>query len=288
MKSTQGQPIIKVDVPQIFQLQYDEAGREAVKKVLTDYKDTKAALVTLDIKSQGPVRGSNIYFRNAVVNAYRQITGENVHPINARESEIALANDTLTDPTSTYEDLGLIVYPKEGVNPNLWENLREQVKSDFPNVKLSKPFVITGLMNVVKNSTYENGLGLNADELTEVYNVPILNRKTGKFDSSDKGLHKTGFPSKLGRGNRTLYVDNNNGVFGFYRYGNLSLNARGENLAGSNVNGRVNVVRNFSSGSLDERVAKLEQERLKKEKELQQQYELAVKQVRNIKLRRII
>ena len=199
MKSTQGQPIIKVDVPQIFQLQYDEAGREAVKKVLTDYKDTKAALVTLDIKSQGPVRGSNIYFRNAVVNAYRQITGENVHPINARESEIALANDTLTDPTSTYEDLGLIVYPKEGVNPNLWENLREQVKSDFPNVKLSKPFVITGLMNVVKNSTYENGLGLNADELTEVYNVPILNRKTGKFDSSDKGLQKTGFPSKLGR-----------------------------------------------------------------------------------------
>ena len=253
MKSTQGKPIIQMNVPYIFQLEYDESGREAVKKVLEDYKDTVAALGTFNVKAQGHVRGSNIYSRFALADAYREITKEDVRPINARESEIALVNKTLTDPTSTYEDLGLIVYPIKGANHSLWQYLREQVKSNFPKVNLNKPFIITGLANVVENSSLENKLGLELNELTEVYNVPILNKKGDSdynFDSEDKELQKTGFPSKLGRGNRTLYTASD-GVRRFYRNVDLSLSARNDDLAFSNDAGRVHLVKNFSNVLFD-------------------------------------
>ncbi|MEK6835265.1 MAG: hypothetical protein AABX61_03320, partial [Nanoarchaeota archaeon] len=253
---------------------------EAVRKVLTDYKGTRAALDTFNVGAQGPVKGSNIYSRFALANAYREISKENIRPINPRESEIALANDALTDQTSTYEDLGLAVYSKEGSNPKLWKNLREQVKSNFANVNLSKPFVITGLMKVVKDSNYEDGLKLDADELTEVYNVPILNKKTGSFDTKDPQLQKTGFPSKLGKGNRTLYTSDN-GVQGFFRNGNLVLDARYDNLADSNDDGRVHFVKNFSSGNLEELVAKLEQERIKEQETLDKRFEKAKKVLLN-------
>ena len=280
IKSTKGQPLIQVQVPEIFQLQYDQAGKEAVKKVLTDYKDTRVALDTLDVKAKGSVRGSNIYFRFAVGNAYRQITQENIHPINARESEIALANDTLTDPKSTYEDLGLIVYPNKGVNEKLWQYLREQVQGNFPKVNLRKPFVITGLANVIKNPSLEHELGLELNELTEAYNVPILIKGDGSFTSQDPQLQKTGFPSKLGKGNRTLYTAKD-GLRRLVRFRGLDLGAWYADLANSCDGGRVNVVKNFSSGNLDELVAKLEQERLKAQESLNQRFEKAKKVLLN-------
>jgi hypothetical protein len=274
IKSIEGKPLMKVQIPEIFQLQYDQAGKEAVKKVMQDYKGTRIALDTFNINSKGPVKGSNIYSRFALLNAYREITKENLRPINARESEIALANDALIDPNSTYEDLGLIVYPKEGTNPKIGKYLREQVKSDFKGVKLDKPFIITGLMNVVKNDRYEYELRLDFNELTDVYNVLVLSRETGKFDSKDLRLQKTGFPSKLGKGNRTLYIGNN-GVRRFCRDGGLDLGAGGDGLANSSDGGRVNVVRNFSSENLEELVVKLGQERLKEQEALDQRFEKA-------------
>ena len=246
MKPTQGQPLFQVDVPYIFQAQYDEIGREAVKKVLSDYKDTRAALDTLNPKEKGPIRGSNIYFRSALGNAYRELVSQeilpqDVLPINPRESEIALANNTLTDPTKTYEDLGLSVYPKEGYNPVLWKHLREQVKSHFKDsVDLKLPFIVTGLMNVIKDDKFEYGLRLDyIPELTQMYNVPILaQEEIDSFSSEDPELQRSGFPSKLGEGNRTLYTANT-GARRFIRSGDLDLYAVGEDLANSYVDGRV-------------------------------------------------
>ena len=277
-------PLIKLNVPYVFRLEYDKEGREAVKKVLTDYKGTRAALDTFNVEAQGPVRGSNIYSRFALGNAYREIIKEDVRPINARESEIALTNDALTDPRSTYEDLGLVVYPNKGINEKLYSYLREQVKSNFKNVKLNKPFIVTGLMNVVRDSNYGNGLRLELNELTEVYNVPILSKETGNFDTNDLGLQKTGFPGKLGKGNRTLYTSDN-GVQRFGRYWGLGLSAGWAVLADSDDGGRVHFVKNFSSGNLEELVSKLEQEKTKQDQKLKEEYELAVKQVRSISLR---
>ena len=244
MKSTQGQPLLQLNTPYIFQLQYDEAGREAVKKVLQDYKGTRAALDTFNVESNGPIKGSNVYSRFALGNAYREITKEDIRPIHARESEIALANNTLIDPSSTYEDLGIVVYPKEGANPGLYKHLREQVKTKFKDVSLKKPFIITGLANVIRVSDVEYGLGLDLNELTEVYNVPILSKDDGNFSFEDKQLQKTGFPSKLGKGNRTLYTTKD-GVRGFNRGRYLDLDARGGFLASSGGNGRVHFVKIF-------------------------------------------
>ena len=81
MKSTQGQPLVRVNT-YIFQAQYDEVGREAVKKVLQDYEGTAASLNTFDINGSESIRGSNIYSRFALANAYREITGEDIRPIN--------------------------------------------------------------------------------------------------------------------------------------------------------------------------------------------------------------
>ncbi len=271
-KMRQEKSLVKIDVPYIFQLDYqDEIAREAVKLVLDRYKGTRAALDTFNIEEQGPVKGSNIYSRNALVNAYREISKENVRPINPRESEIALANDALIDPTSTYEDLGIVVYPEEGSNHRIWKYLREQVKSNFPEVKLNIPFIITGLMNVVKDKSYENKLKLGFNELTDVYNVPILSEKSEKFDSKDSELKKTGFPSKLGKGNRNLY-NSDNGVRSFGRDCDLYLYARVDDLANSDVSGRVNVAKNFSSGNIDELVAKLEQEKLEEQESLNRRF----------------
>ncbi len=282
MKSTQGKPIIQVNVPYIFQLEYDEAGREAVKLVLDKYKGTKVALNTFNVEDQDPVKGSNIYSRFALANAYRELTKEDIMPIDPRQSEIALANGTLTDPTSTYEDLGLIVYPAKGANPVLWGYLRTQVKGDFPKVNLNKPFIITGLADVFKNSGLENELGLELNELTEVYNVPILSKGDGTFDTNDPQLQKTGFLSRLGKGKRDLYTAKD-GVRGFDRDRNVDLNARLDGLAGSDGTGRVHLAKNFSSGNLGELVSNLEQEKLKKLEELKKHYEIKIKKVQDIK-----
>lgn len=266
MKLTQGQPLFRVEVPyNIFQAQYDELGREAVKKISSDYKGTGVILDTLNPKAkEGPINGSNIYFRFALGNAYRELSGQDVLPINPRESEIALANNTLTDPRETYEDLGLVVYPKKGHNPVSWKNQRKIAQTHFKDsINLSIPFVATGLMKPVRDDSFEYGLRLDyIPELTLMYNVPILTQSwnTNTFSSEDPELQKTGFPSKLGEGNRTLYTANT-GVLRLYRNWGLVLGAGDRYLAFSRAAGRVHMVAKNSSGNLSSLVERLEQER---------------------------
>lgn len=170
-----------------------------------------------------------------------------MRPINLRESEIALANNTLIDSNSTYEDLGLTVYPKVGVNPSLWKNLRKQVKTDFPKVDLKEPFIITGLVDIVKSSNLENGLGFEFNELTEVYNAPILSKGDGKFNSDNQGLQKKGLPTKLNKkGTRMLYTANY-GVRRLCRGRYLDLNFGVDDLVESYDGGRVHVIKNFQN-----------------------------------------
>lgn len=280
MKTTLGNPLIKVAVPYIFQLQYDEAGKEAVKKVLSDYKGTAAALNTFDVNEKGPVKGSNIYSRFVLGNVYRELTNADVRPINPKESEIALADNTLTDPTTTYEDLGVIVYPKKGVNEKIWKYLREQTKANFQDVDLRRPFITAGLMNPIKNDKYENGLRLDFNELTQVYNVPILKKETGNFDSNDPELQRIGFPGKLGKGNRTLYIANT-GVRRLYRDRDLYLDASDGDLADSLGTGRAHFVENFSTVNLDKLISNLEQEKLKQEKSLKDRFDKAMSLLKN-------
>src|SRR3989344_6243208 len=241
-------PIVKIPADSIAMLTYESPEvREAVKKLLNDYKGTAAALSTLDSEAkEGPLRGSNIYYRNALVNILREITGEGILPISPAQSEIALANGTLgQDPREFYEYLGLVLYQEEGSNPILWKYLREQIQYNFKGIKLSQPVVIAGLSKIVKDDKYENGLRMDLGELSMIYKVPILNSKTGTFDSADPELQKTGLPGKLGNGSRTLYTANS-GVCRLGRYRLLYLFAGDDYLASSDDNGRVNVAKNYS------------------------------------------
>ncbi|MBS3134337.1 hypothetical protein J4214_03835 [Candidatus Woesearchaeota archaeon] len=283
MKLTQGQPLIQVNVPYIFQAQYDEPGREAVKKILSDYKNTNIRSFNQFLE-KGPIKGSNPYFRFALGNAYRELTNQDVLPINPKESEIALANNTLTNPGETYEELGLLVYSNKGYNLVLWQHLREIAKTQYKDsVDLEIPFVVTGLMKPVKDDKFEDGLRLDTiDGLTLMYNVPILAQRTNrfdsvnKFDSEDPELQRTGFPGKLGEGNRILFTQNN-GVHRLIRGGEgLYLYARYGNLVTMHDDCRIHLVAKNSSRNLDELVQQLEQEKLKQQQELETRYNQAL------------
>ncbi|MAG47770.1 hypothetical protein CL617_04130 [archaeon] len=264
------QPITK-NTESIAQVEYsDPLVRESVKKITEDYSHSKSiALDTLDPNAtEGPVRGSNIYFRNKLIEIYRQLSGEDVLPITQTQSEIALANDTLIDPKETYEDTGLAIYPEQGYNEILWKHLRDIASSNEykDNLDLKLPFIVTGLLNVTKDDSFEYSLRLDPTEHTLIYNVPALAKGDGSFNSNDPSLIIDGFPSFLdSNGDRNLWTESS-GALRLYRGRNSNLNARGGYLDDSDDAGRVHVAKN-SSGNIGSLVEELEQEqKIEKEK----------------------
>ena len=258
----------------------DPAFREALKWVRANYKNPAIVLGTYDLQAkQGPIRGSSSYSRYPLVEGYREVTQDlTAFPITPRQSERALSKNMLITPIETYEDLGFIVKPRNiKINPRLCNYLIQQVKADFPNVNPEEPFILTGLPHITEHDDYENGLKVDANKLTIVYNNPILNQSSDNFDSDDPGLLGDGLPSKLGKGKRTLYNSDVGGVFRFFRNRDLGLDAGLGGLANSDGGGRVNVAKNFPGGNnfsledytkrAEERIAKkyqAEVDRLKK------------------------
>ena len=108
----------------------------------------------------------------------------------------------MPDARSTYEDIAVVVYSTEGENAQLARHLVEQAKGMG---EVNFPVVIYGLQTV-KDDRFPYGLRLDLGDVAVAHNVPILSKRTGNFDVSDPELAKTGFPSKLYSGNRTLYI----------------------------------------------------------------------------------
>ena len=163
---------------EVARLDYsDEVVREAVKKILSDYTGTAVAVSTLspDAK-EGPVKGSNIYFRLAMGNILRTSLGEDVFPMNSEQLEIVFQKGMLEEPLSTREDICLVIYPEVGSLPELWTHLRNQSKG---KVKFNYPFVMEGLADVVKDSSFELGLRIDLSDLTKLRNIPFFTHDTG-------------------------------------------------------------------------------------------------------------
>ena len=220
ISKSQFQPL---EVELIAQASYEDPDfREALKWIRANYKNPAMVLGNYDFQAkQGPIRGSSSYSRYPLVEGYREVTQDfTVFPITPRQSEKALLKNMLVKPTETFEDLGFTVKPRNiKYNPRLCNDLIQQVKADFPNVNSEEPFIVTGLPHITEHDDYENGLKVDLNELTIVYNNPILNQPTGNFDSNDPGLLRDGLPSKLGEGVRTLYNSDVGGVFRFGRGG---------------------------------------------------------------------
>lgn len=233
---------------EIIQLDYeDEIVRKSIEELKRDWEEPLINLNIFNTNIQsGPLKGGNPFSRFTIANIYRGLTGEDIIPINLKLTWLASNKNLLTDSDTTNEDLGLVIYPNKGVHPYLWDDLREQVSSNFKDVKLDIPFVITGLVDVFKDNRLEYNLGIRLNKLTEVYNSPILNGDGGKFNLGDEGLIKEGFPYNLNSdGKLSLLVrKTHDGVCRLYRSG-FNLNAEDSFLAYSNNNNRIHLVKFF-------------------------------------------
>ena len=174
---------------EVARLDYsDEVVREAVKKILSDYTGTAVAVSTLspDAK-EGPVKGSNIYFRLAMGNILRTSLGEDVFPMNSEQLEIVFQKGMLEEPLSTREDICLVIYPEVGSLPELWTHLRNQSKG---KVKFNYPFVIGGtyhfkidVINDTRYDVYINGVL----QTTAVDNSPFFINYSAGLQASGTG-----------------------------------------------------------------------------------------------------
>src|SRR3989344_7725349 len=241
--------------PSIFSARYDDRlTGDSLKLLKERYSETKVIIPELDFKAKhGNVKGCNFFYKAALSNIARELSNEDIIPMTQLISELFLNGGKLEDVNNTYEVSGFTNYPQRGANPKSWQHFRDQAKAYFPNIDLDVPFVVEGLMDVVKDDNYECGLRIdfNKDGLTIATKVPVLSKGNGKFSSKDPGLLKTGFPYELDKeGDRHSYTVDN-GCRGFDRDGS-GLDARNDDLAGSNGAGRVHLAKNFSGLNLEE------------------------------------
>ena len=275
----QGQPMVDVPVPHIFQLgnfpndpDVFRLTNDIFDFVNMEYKDNRYVVLDVSrLNENEPVGHSNIYRRGAVQRALREMGINEFQLLNPVDSEKALKAGKLPNVGSTYEDLAVVVYSTEGANAQLAQHLADQAKGRG-GVKF--PLVIYGF-ETVKDGSFSGGLRLDLSDRAIAYHVPILSEETGRFDASDPELVKTGFPGKLGDGSRTLYTAKG-GLRRVGRGGDLDLDADGDSLPGSNEAGRVSLVRGEASQNLEARVVELNAERERQRAEVDARFAQAM------------
>ncbi len=254
---TNGRPL--ADVPEIFQLNYDKLGKDAFKLMNERFSGHK--LVVLDdselVRGQ-PIGHSNSYRRFAL----GPIVGELVPDaqlITPAFSEIALINGRIPDAKSTYEDLALVVYSLNGPNSELAKHLVAQAKERGLETK-EFPIVFYGLKTAIDDK-FPNGLRFDLGDSAVAYHAPILSKGTANFDANDPELVRSGLPSELGKGDRTLYTGQNS-LRRLVRVGDLSVGAGIDNLPYSVKAGRVSFVkRGAAPQNLESAISGLEAEK---------------------------
>jgi len=207
---------------EIFQLRNNELGRDAVKLLNERFKGVP--YVGLDIsvlKENNLVGRSSPYIRWAIGPIVRELMGNDVQLLTPAFSELALKQGALPNAESTYEDLAVVVYNTEEPNSKLAQHLINVAKERRIDVQF--PMIFYNLETKIDGS-FKHGLRLDFDDTAVAYHVPILSEKTGKFDPNDPELVKTGFPGKLGEGERKIYTVKD-GLMRFFRSGALKLHA---------------------------------------------------------------
>lgn len=279
MKQTLIKPAYEIEVHPPYTLSYDDKiTRDALRLAQEEFKGNNYAIpeyaisstVNLDSKKDF-VQGSSWYFANILASKISKLTNSKVRPVNAREIQLFLRHNLIPDASSTFDDEGFTVNPRKGAKPKLHNHFTSQLTSEnwrskFEHVDRSKPYLITGLIDVSLDDNFEYGLKVDFNEFSEVYNHNSL-VKGGNFDSNDPGLINDGLPSRLGQGIRTLYIGDGD-VCRFIRNRNLDLIAGNDNLASSYDTGRMRLVEIFSSGN-DGLISKIEQENLELSRELE-------------------
>src|SRR3989344_1844298 len=109
--------------PNIFQLRNDDLGKETVRIMNDRFKGHNYVVLNNLGKENQPVGYSNPYRRGALGPVVRELLGKDVELLTPAVSEQALRSGKLPDATSTYEDLGVVVYSLNGPNDKLAQHL---------------------------------------------------------------------------------------------------------------------------------------------------------------------
>lgn len=220
-------------------LVYAGKGKEIVDRVNEQYTGTPAEIK--DIETGKPITNSNTFKLYAIDSIARDLNARVMHP---EESEFLFAKNRLPNQGEVYFVLAAVL-DFSGRKHELAVLLYDQI----PSKNLDKlPGIILGLKSV-KSDIGQYSLAFEYTANSYLRHAPILNQKTGSFQTSDYELVKTGLPSKLGDGKRTLYTANQNepsidnlGLSGFYLGRDSVLVAGGEYLAGGVLDSRVVLV----------------------------------------------
>ena len=274
-----GKALIEVPsvVPQIGYLEGD-FGKEFLEeykgRVDSDYNGNSALNV---LRYNGStVTGSNPF---AVVLANQILRQEGLRTATQADLETAMRIGAM-DFRGTYEETGLFLRTEEdrdySRNTPLAKDLGKQLKARGIKFSPKNPVVIP--LTDLELQRAENNYGLTfkirdstISEEADIYEVPILGEE-GKFDSEDIN-EKTGFPGKLGKGNRYLYT-RDSGLSRLYLDNGLSVGSDYWGLVNSDDYGRVVVVSAFGTSP---KLAKLQKMRDDEVAKIDKRYQAAVK-----------
>jgi hypothetical protein len=233
-------------------LTFDDYGRELIRKSNEIYSGTKAEIPLGSDNEE--IDNMHILKRLALITTIynnNQLRGQGLWPITPFQSEQLLKEGNLPKPEEYWEDLALILYDTQGTNQKEAQALYESLQRNKDQLGLSSSDLENRLLMVNAgleiDSDMPNGVKpIVLPDLTKVYLHDTLQR-TGEDHNFEYGL-EYGLPSvsELGNGNRTLYMPSENeniGLRGLYRNGNLDLLAWYGVLAVSDSVGRVVIAR---------------------------------------------
>jgi len=179
------------------------------------------------------VKGSNS-FVFAVLNKVLRKQGKWVaRPV---DLEKCLKEGTL-DLNGTYGDSGLVLRGENDPNLYLAQNLATQIQTKGYSVGEDPIVIPLAGLDLVYDSSSPHNLAFQLTDSSEIIYAPQLNKSNHgkKFNHRDDN----GLPVFEEGGSRTLYSNAEGGLIRLYRYWDLGLNARNDDLAVSGVNGRV-------------------------------------------------
>jgi hypothetical protein len=238
----EARPLIAIpeDIPQIGFFG-GEDGKEIDASIKKDYKDF--SVMQVGNYSDGKMRGSNPFY--AVGIQSKLPFGVRVSTQSDLENAMRIGALNLS---GTYEDTSLVLRTDGNPNSYLAGNLMKQVKERLGK-KAKMPVMIPLYgMGLVKDQDSPHGLAFKLKDDAEINYAPILNKSNGSnFNSEDIDI-KTGLPTKVGKGSRTIWT-RDSGLSRLYLYGNSDLYSRNDNLADSDDDGRVVLVSTAEGGS---------------------------------------
>jgi len=222
--------------------------QELISKVNEVYSGTRAEI---PIGTSGEVQNMYAIKRMALVSTIANnssLQNQGFYPINPMQSESLLKAGKLPDPSKYWEDLALLLYDTNGRNLKEAQALKESIIQHRTDLGLSqsdleKRLVVVSAGGEVDSSMPHGVKPIIIPGITQVYHHEVLEKVGENISFNGYGLNG-GLPlfNQLGRGDRTLYMPDETSDIGLrvlYRYWDLDLDARDDDLASSNSDGRV-------------------------------------------------